>query len=132
MNLDDNCITKIENLGELPFLETLQVKRNRIGQNGLDDVRGLLEIKELSVLDIQDNKVEDEWFLDEILSKIPKLGVLYNQNNPWIKKMNSYKKETTAKIPSLKYLDDWPIFVEDWRYAEAYCKGGIDAERTER
>jgi len=52
LNLDDNCITKIENLGELPYLETLQIKRNRIGQNGISDLTGLLEIKELSVLDI--------------------------------------------------------------------------------
>jgi len=52
LNLDDNCITKIEGLSECPLLETLQVKWNRIGQNGLDDVRGLLDVKELSVLDI--------------------------------------------------------------------------------
>ena len=45
--------------------------------------------------------------------------------------MNSYKKETTVKIPSLKYLDDRPVFVEDRRYANAYCAGGIDAERLE-
>jgi len=59
---------------------------------------------------------------------MPRLGVLYNQNNPWIKKMKSYKKETTVEIKTLKYLDDRPVFDEDRRYAEAYCNGGIDAE----
>ena len=46
--------------------------------------------------------------------------------------MSSYKKETITALPNLKYLDDWPVFVEDRWYAEAYCKGGIDAERAER
>ena len=95
-------------------------------------MQGLLELPELAVLDIQENRVDDEWFLTEILAKMPKLGVLYNQGNPWIKKMKSYKKETTTLIKTLKYLDDWPVFEEDWRFAEAYCNGGIDAEREER
>lgn len=68
LNLDDNCITKIENLGELPYLETLQIKRNRIGQNGISDLTGLLEIRELSVLDIQENRIEDEKFLSDVLT----------------------------------------------------------------
>lgn len=71
LNLDDNMIFKIENLGELPHLETLQLKRNRIGSNGLEDVLGLLECQSLSVLDIQENKVDDEQFVDEVLIKMP-------------------------------------------------------------
>lgn len=113
LNLDDNCIIKIEGLSELPLLETLQVKRNRIGTNGLSDVEGLIEAKELSVLDIQENKIDDERFLTDVLARIPKLGVLYNQGNPWIKKMSSYKKEVITALPGLKYLDDRPVFVED-------------------
>lgn len=35
-------------------------------------------------------------------------------------------------LPGLKYLDDWPVFKEDWWYAEAYCWGGINAEWDER
>lgn len=46
--------------------------------------------------------------------------------------MSSYKKEVITFLPGLKYLDDRPVFVEDRRYAEAYCKGGIEAERAER
>lgn len=73
LNLDENMITKIENLGDLPFLETLQVKRNRIGLNGLDDVIGLLECKQLAVLDIQENKIDVETFVDEVLCKMGEL-----------------------------------------------------------
>ena len=37
-----------------------------------------------------------------------------------------------ARIPTLKYLDDRPVFDEDRRYAEAFYKGGMEAEREER
>lgn len=78
LNLDDNCITKIENLGCLPLLETLQIKWNWIGANGLSDCVGLMEMKELAVLDIQENWIDDEKFLTDVLVHLPKLGVLYN------------------------------------------------------
>lgn len=37
-----------------------------------------------------------------------------------------------SKIPTLKYLDDRPVFDEDRRYALAFEKGGFDEERRER
>ena len=50
--MDDNLIRKIENLNGMANLETLQVKRNRIGEGGMEDVLGLLDIPTLTVLDI--------------------------------------------------------------------------------
>ena len=38
---------------------------------------GLLEVPNLSTLDISDNKIKDERVVEEILAKIPQLGVLY-------------------------------------------------------
>ena len=106
MNLDDNCISKIENLGGMPCLETLQVKRNRIGDGGLDDVVGLLEIPSLHVLNIQDNRIEDGAILPEIFKKMPNLSVLYCFNNKFCKKISPYKKTMISELPLLKYLDD--------------------------
>lgn len=54
------------------------------------------------------------------------------QNNPVCKKISSYRKSIIAAIPTLRYLDDRPVFEDDRRYAEAYSRGGMDAERQER
>ena len=132
MNLSDNMITKIEGLEHNPKLETLLLKRNKIGKGGLDDVSELLKVPSISVLDIQDNIIEDENILPEIFEKMPNLAVLYTQNNGFCKKIKSYRKTMIARLPNLKYLDDRPVFEEDRRFAEAWYKGGLEAEREER
>ena len=77
LNLSENFIEKIENLGSLTKLTNLQLKRNYIGKGGLKDLEGLLEIPQLTTLDISDNKIDDENIVDEILAKMPSLAVLY-------------------------------------------------------
>ena len=44
------------------------------------------------------------------------LGVLYLQNNPVCKKIKNYRKTMIYEIPSLKFLDDRPIFEDERRY----------------
>ena len=62
LNLTDNCIETISGLcisfnipinivillAKCEKLNTLQLKRNRIGENGLSDVKGLLECPSIS------------------------------------------------------------------------------------
>ena len=133
LNLSDNLIKRVEGLGELKMLDTLLLKRNRIGKEGdVDDIRGLLDCPTLSCVDISDNYVESANALEEVFVRMPRLGVLYFTNNPAIKKTRNYKKTYIAQIPTLKYLDDRPVFEEDRRYAEAFARGGMDEERKER
>ena len=58
LNLSDNLIEKVQGLSTLTKLSNIQLKRNRIGGAGLDDVRGLLECPSISALDVSDNKIE--------------------------------------------------------------------------
>eukprot|EP00744_Colponema_vietnamica_P002875 GILI01004468.1.p1 GENE.GILI01004468.1~~GILI01004468.1.p1 ORF type:complete len:418 (-),score=81.80 GILI01004468.1:41-1294(-) len=132
LNLSDNSIVKIENLKNCVKLNTLQLKRNRIGISGLDDVLHLLDLESVSVLDLSDNKIDDPDVLSEVLVKMKNLSVLYLQGNPVCKKIENYRKTVISAIPSLKYLDDRPVFDDDRRLAEAFCRGGVEEERAER
>lgn len=94
-------------------------------------MKGLLECPSITCLDLSGNYLTDPAILPEILEKMPNLGVLYLMNNDVTKKLGSYRKNLIARLPTLKYLDDRPVFEEDRRRAEAYARGGMDAEREE-
>lgn len=95
-------------------------------------MEGLLELPNLSVLDISDNKIDDANVLPDIFEKMPSLAVLYLSGNPVTKKIENYRKTLIARLPNLKYLDDRPVFEEDRKYAEAFHSGGMEAERAAR
>lgn len=77
LNLSDNLITTVEGVSKLERLDMLYLARNRIGRNGLDDLRGVLECPSITTLDLQNNKIEDPEVLDEIFCNMPNLAVLY-------------------------------------------------------
>ena len=64
---------------------------------------------------------------------MPNLGVLYLQGNPCVKKIQHYRKVVTARMPTLKYLDDRPVFEDERLRAEAWYAafqtGGIAAAK---
>ena len=82
---------------------------------------------------------QQDTFQVDLFKQIPDLRVIYLQGNPVIKKIKHYRKTITAMLPTLKYLDDRPIFPEDRLRAEAFAKGlaeggvkaGQAAERAE-
>ena len=125
-------IVTVEGLENLENLDMLYLARNRIGRNGLDDLRGLLDCPSITTLDLQNNKIDDPAILDEILVNMPNLKVLYLQNNPCVNKIKQYRKTMIARLPTLKYLDDRPVFDDDRRNAEAFARGGLEEERKER
>lgn len=77
LNLSDNMIVTVEGLENLENLDMLYLARNRIGRNGLDDLRGLLDCPSITTLDLQNNKIDDPEILEEILVHMPNLKVLY-------------------------------------------------------
>ena len=133
LNLNDNCIKTISGLKNCTSLDTVYFKRNRIGvgHGAVEDLKGLLECPSINSLDVSDNQIDDPAVIDEVFCKMPNLLVLYAQNNPFVKKVNAYRKTLIAKLPKLRYLDDRPVFEEDRRRAEAYARGGIEEERKE-
>jgi len=133
LNLSDNMLTRVDGLSCLKMLENLQLKRNRIGRSGgVEEALGLVECPSLTCVDISDNYIEDEGLLEEVWVKLPKIAVIYMQGNPCIKKMRNYRKTMISTLPTLKYLDDRPVFEDDRKFAEAWSRGGLDEERKER
>ena len=133
LNLNDNFIMTIENLEKNVELESLQLKRNKIGVNGLSDILHLSRLKRLCSLDISNNFIDGESddFLS-ILESCQSLAVLYLFGNPICNKISNYRKTLIAKLKNLKYLDDRPVFPEDRIFAEAFYFHGIEAERKAR
>ena len=130
LNLSENFIQTITHLDHLVNLNTLIVANNNIGVNGLSDLNALRCLP-ISCLDIQNNKIDDPQVLD-VLMDMPNLSVLYLKGNPVVRKIDNYRKTVIAAIPGLKFLDERPVFDEDRRCAEAFTRGGMDAERQER
>ena len=135
LNLNDNILEKVEGLANCDKLETIYLKGNRLGRNehgDVDALKGLLERPTLTCIDIQDNNLDDPAIIEEILYKMPNLGVLYcSKGNKFTNKVSNFRKILIANIKTLKYVDDRPVFPEDRRRAEAFARGGIDEERKE-
>ena len=93
---------------------------------------GLTECPSLTVVDISDNYIEDENILTEVWMKLPKIAVIYQQGNGLVKKIKNYRKTMISNLPTLKYLDDRPVFEDDRVFAEAFARGGFEEERKER
>ena len=133
LNLSDNLISKIENLRGCTKLSNLLLKRNRIGFNGIEDIKGILELnKDFSVLDISDNHIKEVEIVDDYLAKIPNLRVIYLNGNECVRKISNYRKTLISKLKDIRYIDDRPVFEDEKRFALAFARGGLEEERKER
>ncbi|MDR3582206.1 MAG: leucine-rich repeat protein [Candidatus Pacebacteria bacterium] len=132
LNLADNRISVIEGLKGLTQLDSLNVSKNVIGKAGLSDLTGLLDVPTLTAVDLSKNYIADPKVVDEVLAKLPNLALLYLMGNDAPKEIQNYRKRMISMLPKLKYLDDRPVFEDDRRCAEAFVRGGLEAERKER
>ncbi|XP_034975843.2 dynein axonemal assembly factor 1 isoform X2 [Zootoca vivipara] len=129
LNLSNNYVKRIENLSCLKVLHTLQIAHNQL--QTVEDIQHLQQCPSISVLDLSHNRIDDPNILD-VLETMPDLRVLNLMGNEVIKKIPYYRRTLTIRLKHLTYLDDRPVFPKDRACAEAWAKGGREAEQSER
>jgi len=130
LNLSNNKIQSITDISYLGQLENFYISKNTIST--IDDLQGLLNLKSLSLLDIQNNPFTvspDE--LISFLNKLEKLKVLYLKGDI-TRSIPNYRRNLIVKMKNLTYLDDRPIRNEDRVGAIAFFEGGYKAEKEAR
>ncbi|CAF3589057.1 unnamed protein product [Rotaria sp. Silwood1] len=129
INLSNNYITKIENLSALPKLNSLYLSHNKL--ETVEDIEHLKECKSLSVVDLSHNLIEDPDAV-EVFSQMQSVRVINLMGNPLLKNVKDYRRTMTLGCVNLTYLDDRPVFPRDRACANAWARGGREAEREER
>lgn len=130
LDVSNNMICKIENLDMLPKFTRLVIAHNRLTE--VEDLIHVINCPQLSVLDLQHNRIKDPSVVEEVFAKMPSLRVLYNQGNPFIREVRNYRKKVINLCKNLTYLDDRPVFPKDRACAEAFFEGGLDMETKVR
>ena len=125
LDLSENQIIFVEGLSHLPNLTTLNLSNNAL--NDAASISHLKECKELSALDLSKNQLAGEDIID-CLSGIARIKSLNIAGNPAVSKVAYFRKKVIVACTGLRYLDR-PVFDDERIAAEAFAKGGIDAER---
>lgn len=72
--------------------------------------------------------IDDHENIIPFFSELKELIALYLKGNPAVRKISGYRKNLTAAIPSLGYLDERPIEDYERLLVDAFARGGKDEE----
>lgn len=130
LNLSNNFITKIENISHLQKLNNQDLNANCL--KNLEDFDCVHENINLSTQYLSNNKIDYDPHIIQYFAKKTNIKCLYLKGNEFQRKCSYYRKTLVAKITSLTYLDDRPVWDEEKKLAKAWIKGGKQAELNEK
>merc|ERR1711907_396999 len=129
INLSENLIKSLDGISTLTKLNSLQLANNNL--TDYEDLEALKTCPSIASLELNKNKIEDPRVID-ILAALPLLKVLKLDGNPITRKIPHYRKALICRLKNLTYLDDRPVFPDERLMAEAWGRGGVEAEKLER
>jgi dynein assembly factor 1, axonemal len=128
LDLSNNRVTKIENLSCCPNLQTLNLSHNAL--TTVASMEHLRDCPALNNVDVTNNHLEaDEGFFS-LFAAVPLLSALSCNGND-ITKLPTFRKKLIAEMPQLGYLDR-PVDLQERTFAEAFVRGGPEAEAAAR
>ena len=89
LNLSHNYLTDLRSLACLPKLHTFIVSHNKLCT--ARDVEELKGCKELAVLDLSQNSIDETEVMDIVLHEMENLKVLTFMGNPIVRKTKDYR-----------------------------------------
>lgn len=126
LNLEFNAIRRLSNLSHLTKLQHLNVAKNAIAS--LEDLDELKSLPCLENLDVSQNAIEDTEGVVEFWASLPaELKILRYHGNPGVRSIEHYRKRLVNALPSLRYLDERPVFPVERKASAAWAEGGLQA-----
>ncbi|KAH9598198.1 hypothetical protein LSM04_006797 [Trypanosoma melophagium] len=127
LDISCNSITSLKGLANTPGLETLLVSRNCI-----ENLEELKPLQHLLTIDASLNLISKPENILPFIFEKKTLRTCILHGNDFIGLVPSYRKTLISRMPSLRFLDRLPVFLEERKCAEAYATRGNPAEKVQR
>ena len=131
LDLSHNPIEKVEGLAGLTSLKIFKITHCRIEK--LENLEGVKECQSIESIDVKHNQIEATDEVPDFWGRVlPDLQCLYYSGNPGLRTIKQYRKRCIGALKNLKYLDERPVFEDERATSEAWCSGGMEAEKAKR
>ena len=127
LDISNNSIGSFAGISNAPGLETLLAASNRV-----TNLQGLEPLGHLVTVDVSQNCISQADHALPLLFQKKTVRTCMLQGNQFVRTTPSYRKVVIAQMPSLRFLDQYPVFPEERSCAEAHAIGGVEMEKAKR
>lgn len=126
LDVSHNYLSELTGIATVSSIETLLASHNTIHSFGYE----IQKLTKLTSLDVSYNKLSDLEQVNQELSTVAQsLCTLIFVGNTMVHSASNYRKSIIHLYPSLRFLDEYPVFPDERAKAEAFAQGGVQAEK---